>query len=234
MPSPKLALTLALALQICTRSAPAEITALESADALHAHASRLADEERYLEAVSAYRGAIRLLEESRGTHSQLLASPWNNLAIAYRRLGRSREALDCYRRSLEIRDSPLVRVNLARLYQQTGRAGQARILFEQVLGKLSPSAEPELEAAARHNYAALLLASGSLDAAAAEAREAMLLWRLARRHADEAKAMAMHAEILRRSRRHREAAPAFAPRDRESAARARGPPPGSRPYARRL
>ena len=207
MTIPRCCCTLALltALPAGAHAAPA----LAEAAAWNNRASQLFDQERHIEAEAGYRQAIRLIEDARGPADRQLAQPLNNIAIVYRRLGRLRDAERCYLRSLEIRPATLVRINLARLYQQMRRYGAARDLLRRAIVETADEKNPMLAAAAHHTHAALLLATGELEASLAEVDEAQRLWRAAGKPGEGAKALGMRAEILRQAKRYREAAAAF-------------------------
>ena len=199
--------TIVFALVLSTAAAAADPIA--EAAAWNSRASELADQERLTEAEAAYRLAIRLIEQEAGMEVPQLAQLLNDLAIVYRRLGRLRDAERCYHRSLAIRPATLVRINLARLYQQMGRHRDAGELLREAIRRTGAEDKPGLAAAARHTHAALLLATGRLEASLSETSSALRLWRAASRPADAAKALGMRAEILRRMKRYREAAAAF-------------------------
>ena len=182
-------------------------------------AAALVDEERFLEAEATLRGLVRRMTAQHGPNSVKLAQPLNNLAVAYRRLRRLRNAENTYERSLEIRSTHfgdrhpatvLVRVNLGRLYQQMGQLQAAEMLLMRAVSDAEASGDIGVRAAAHHNLAALLLRQGRYPGALAQLEEAVPLWRQAGSPADEAKALGMRAEALRRAGHHREATAAFA------------------------
>ncbi len=181
-------------------------------------AAVLDGQERFLEAEAGYRTAIRLLEDAHGAMAVDLAKPLNNLANVHRRLGRLVDAERGYLRSLAIRkeawggDDPaydLVRVNLARLYQDLRRYEEAAELYRAVDENLRASGEIGVTAAARHNRAALLLELGRTAEGIRLAREALELWSELEDEANEVKARAMLAGGLLRAGRLREATAGF-------------------------
>lgn len=181
-------------------------------------AAVLLEQERCLEAEARLRRAIRRIEDERGPGAADLAEPLNNLAVVHRKLGRLTDAERAYRRSLAIRvetlgdDHPktaLVRANLARLRQQAGRWDEAERLLVEAIADASRAGAVGVEAAARHNLAALRLKQMRFRAAFEQAGRAVALWRAAGMSADEAKALGLRAEALRLSGKLPAAAAAF-------------------------
>jgi len=218
MPFPKTSHQLAPLVVLAAASLTAAIDDAERAADWNNRAAVLADQERFLEAETGYRFAIRILESAYGHDAEQLAVPLNNLAIVYRRLGRLKDAESSYQRSLEIHtqargsmhpSAMLVRINLGRLYQQMRRYQQAEELIRSAIADVSPARDPALAAAAHHTLAVLLLSKDHINESLCRTDQAIELWRAAAKTGDTAKALAMRAEILRRARRYPEAADAF-------------------------
>jgi len=179
---------------------------LEPAAVLNNQAAALADEERYIEAETRYRAAIRLIEQEHGVGAPALAQPLNNLAIVHRRLGRLRDAERGYLRSLAIREgaddasgASLVRVNLARLYMQQGRRVEAERMLDEA------DRDGAVRAASLHTRGALLLHAGRFGQAADCAEAARQAWGKRGRTLEAAQARGMRGEALRLAGRFVEA-----------------------------
>jgi|GEM_PF-2706549 len=183
---------------------------LQQAAELNNQAAVLADQERYLEAESKYRAALRIIARHAGPHSPQAARPLNNLAVVYRRLGRLRDAETRYLQSLAVREqtgdpvgAARVRLNLARLYLDQQRFAEARKILDQ-----APS-NRALQAELFHTTAALHLHAKEYVAAAESGRRARQAWIARNRPAEAAQARALQAQALRLSGRARESLPAF-------------------------
>lgn len=187
-------------------AAPGNHALLQQAAELHNQAAVLADQERYLEAESKYRAAIRIIARHAGPSSPQAARPLNNLAVVYRRLGRLRDAETRYLQSLAVREqtgdrvgAARVRINLARLYLAQRRPAEASKSLQQASGTA------EVRAEFLHTAAALELHAKQYAEASATAVQAREAWIARNQPIQAAQARAMRGESLRLAGRTAEA-----------------------------
>ncbi len=143
---------------------------------------------RYEEAAAYFAEALEIAEARRGADDPALARELNNLAEAYRLLGRRAEAEKLYRRALAL-DEKRIAVepeamattlnNLALLYRAQGRLEKASALFSRALSLLERALGPNHPAVAKtlNNMAVLELARGRPDRALLLIRRALSIGR---------------------------------------------------------
>jgi tetratricopeptide (TPR) repeat protein len=103
------------------------------AQALHSHASRLADRGSYSAAITSFRRALRLANRGRASNPLFLVALLNNLGVVYKYTGRFAQARRMYLRALRIisglKEVPNHKAFVATLYHNLAGIEHARRRF---------------------------------------------------------------------------------------------------------